>query len=405
VGLYIDEAFVSGGPYSWNTTTAANGSHYLVCNGYVNGTSSGSVGENVTVNNSAQTPAPTSSPTPAPTRTPTPVPTSAPTTAPTAASTIKPTASPTSVPTPSTCASTVDVFCTGRADGPALQAAMNCPGSVVRPHGTCDVNQALVGTNIGYEGADATLNVEPSVATGVTVVTGANSFSSLPWEHLKINGSSATGLLLQGNYTHFAQPRISGFTNNITIGTNGYLDTIVAPNTVFGGTGINCPTSSNAGEGIVVVGGAIVNSSIGSYNAGCGMTFLGTHFDGITGTPLVLNEGSNGASTDCTNCYIELMAQPSSGVMMSVTGYNGFGSMEWTNGQIQQDNLNASTSLLSLTNNGNASSAPYIRVSNTRLNNINLTGLSTNPNVALCADMTLGGGGLIGNVPNTGVCP
>src|SRR5271154_3828315 len=72
----------------------------------------------------------------------------------------------------SACTSTIDVFCTGSADGPALQTAMNCSGSVVRPHGTCDVNQALVGTNIGYEGADATLNIKASVTPGVTLVTG-----------------------------------------------------------------------------------------------------------------------------------------------------------------------------------------------------------------------------------------
>jgi hypothetical protein len=45
VGLYIDETYVSAGPYSWNTTAMANGSHYLVCNGYVNGSGNGSVGE------------------------------------------------------------------------------------------------------------------------------------------------------------------------------------------------------------------------------------------------------------------------------------------------------------------------------------------------------------------------
>jgi hypothetical protein len=299
------------------------------------------------------------------------------------------------------------VFCTGSADGPALQAAMNCPGSVVRPHGTCDVNKALVGTNIGFEGADATLNVESSVATGVTVVTGANSFTSLPWEHLKLTGSSATGLLLEGNFTHFDQPSISGFTNNITIGTNAFLDTIVAPTIWNGGTGINCPTSPNAGEGIVVVGGAIFNLVTGSFNSGCGLTFLGTHFDGISGTPLVLDEGSNGASTDCTNCYIELNVQPASGVMLSVTGFDAGGSIEWIGGQIQQDDLNASTSLLRLAKIGAARGAPYARVSNTRFRRIFLTGFSARPNVALCGDTSVpfAGGGTIGNVPNSGRCP
>jgi len=389
VRLYIDDVYVSGSPYLWKSTTTTNGSHYLLCNGYVNGSFTGSASENVMVTNVA--------PTPVPTIAPTPVPTTAPTNTPI----------PIGVPTPSACTSTVDVFCTGSADGAALQAAMNCSGSVVRPHGTCDVNQALVGTNIGYEGEDATLNVEPTVATGVTLVTSANAYTSRPWAHLRMTGSSSTGLLLEGNFTHLDQPSISGFANNITIGNNAYLDTIIAPTIWSGGRGIYCPTSSNAGEGIVVVGGEIFNLVTGSYNSGCGLTFSGTHFDGISGTPLVLNEGSNGAWTDCTNCYIELNVQPSGGAMLAVTGYDGGGSMEWIGGQIQQDNFNASTLLLSLTNNGTASSAPYVRVSNTRFRNITLTGFSSNANVALCADTSipLSGGGSIGNVPNSGICP
>src|ERR1700722_5318921 len=42
VGLYIDDKFVGYSPYSWDTTTAANGSHYLLCNGYVNSSLIGS---------------------------------------------------------------------------------------------------------------------------------------------------------------------------------------------------------------------------------------------------------------------------------------------------------------------------------------------------------------------------
>ena len=283
---------------------------------------------------------------------------------------------------------------------------MNCAGSVVRPHGTCDVNEALVGANIGYEGADAMLNVEASVSTGLTLVTGANAYNSKPWAHLRMNGSGATGLHLKGNFTHLDQPSISGFTNNILIGVNAFLDTIIAPTIWNGHTGLNCPTVSNAGEGIVVLGGAFFNMVRGSYNTGCGLTFFGTHFDAITGTPLVVNEGSNGASTDCTNCYIEENAQPSSGAMLSVTGYDAGGSIEWIGGQIQQD-FNGSTALLKLTKTGTAIGAPYIRVANTRFRDISLTGLSTRPNVALCGDTSvpLSGGGRIGNVPNSGKCP
>jgi len=388
IGLYIDNQWVSGSPYSWNTTTAANGSHYLLCNGYTKSSLNGSTSETVTVSNGSSTPQPTPSP------------------------------KPTSTPVAGGCAPSVDVYCTGKADSSALQAAMNCAGSVVRPHGTCDVNASLTGTNIGYEGIDALLNVESSVSTGVTLITGANSYGSLPWNHLRMSGSGTNGLLLEGNFTHLDQPTISGFANNIAIGSNAYLDTIIAPTLWNGGEGIYCPTSSNAGEGIVVIGGVIFNSNMGSYNSGCGMNFVGTHFDGITVAPLVLNEGSNGATTDCTNCYIESNVQPSGGAMLSVTGYSASGSMEWIGGQIQQDSSTL-TPLISLTNTGSSTSAPYIRVSNARFENINLlnssTGksLSSDPNVALCADTSLLGGtlgigtpgGTIGNIPNSGVCP
>jgi hypothetical protein len=57
VNLYIDDVYVAGGhspfSYSWNTTAKSNGSYYLVCNGYVNGSKNGSVTENVTVLNAA----------------------------------------------------------------------------------------------------------------------------------------------------------------------------------------------------------------------------------------------------------------------------------------------------------------------------------------------------------------
>jgi Bacterial Ig domain len=55
VGLYIDDVYVAAGnspfTFSWDTTSASNGNHYLVCNGYVNGSTNGSAAENVTVNN------------------------------------------------------------------------------------------------------------------------------------------------------------------------------------------------------------------------------------------------------------------------------------------------------------------------------------------------------------------
>ena len=88
--LYIDDKFVAYSTYSWDTTKFANGSHYLVCNGYRNGSLVGSVSEYVTVSNNAPTPTPTATPTPIPTATPTPKP-------PTPTPTPKP---PTPTPTP-----------------------------------------------------------------------------------------------------------------------------------------------------------------------------------------------------------------------------------------------------------------------------------------------------------------
>jgi hypothetical protein len=55
VNVYIDNVYTAGGrspfSYSWHTTAASNGSHYLVCNGYVNSKNNGGVSESVTVSN------------------------------------------------------------------------------------------------------------------------------------------------------------------------------------------------------------------------------------------------------------------------------------------------------------------------------------------------------------------
>src|ERR1700691_4582569 len=74
VGIYIDDVYMSGSPYSWDTTTVANGLHTVLCNGYlvVNGVkgSAGAASQSVTVYN----PTPTPTATPAPTASPTAVP-------------------------------------------------------------------------------------------------------------------------------------------------------------------------------------------------------------------------------------------------------------------------------------------------------------------------------------------
>jgi hypothetical protein len=53
--LYIDDVFIGHSSYSWNTAKFTNGSHYLLCNGYRNGTFIGSRSEKVTVSNNAPT--------------------------------------------------------------------------------------------------------------------------------------------------------------------------------------------------------------------------------------------------------------------------------------------------------------------------------------------------------------
>src|ERR1700722_5892330 len=81
--LYIDDVFVGTSTYFWNTAKFTNGSHYLLCNGYRNGSYIGNAQENVTVSNGAPTPTPKPTPTPTPTSTPTPRPTPTPTPTPT----------------------------------------------------------------------------------------------------------------------------------------------------------------------------------------------------------------------------------------------------------------------------------------------------------------------------------
>jgi len=71
--LYIDDVFVGYYTYSWNTTKFTNGSHYLLCNGYRNGSYIGNAAEHVTVSNGTPTPTPVP-PTPTPSATPTPGP-------------------------------------------------------------------------------------------------------------------------------------------------------------------------------------------------------------------------------------------------------------------------------------------------------------------------------------------
>jgi len=103
-GLYINDVWVGSGSYSWNTTTGANGSYYLLCNGYLNGVGNGQIAGTVTVSNGGS-PTPISSPTSAATPSPTGAPTPSPTKAPSPTASPTPTSSTGSIPGPPSFAS------------------------------------------------------------------------------------------------------------------------------------------------------------------------------------------------------------------------------------------------------------------------------------------------------------
>lgn len=425
--VYIDEIFVGYSPYSWNTTTVANGNYYLSCNGYLGGKGNGTISESVTVANAASTPKPTSSSSPIPTLGPSPTPTVIPTAAPTLAPTVAPSSTPTQASS-AACAypgqTTIDYTCTNKQDSPGLQAAMNCSGAVVRPHGVCDLNVGLTGTNINYEGADATLNCESTFAPNsagtescVTIVTGTNQYlvgEPLVWNNLKINDiggqtPNSTGLMVAGNLVTIKNLSINGFLSGLGFGTYAFLDDIYSLNIWNSNTGIACSGGTEV-EGFRFYGGQIFNSNYGLQNTGgCQMQFFGTHFDGIAIQPL------SGGFT-CHDCSIEeFTGQPSAGVMMSVSGDNAFSSILWQGGNIAQD-ASSNVPIITVTNTNSPAtptSAPWARFVDTFVRGVSTTvegngmTITSDPNVSICGIVSAPGNnaGYNGDVSNSGACP
>jgi hypothetical protein len=394
--FYLDDTFVTQSTSGQWTTPLSAGSHYLVCNAYIKGVQDGAADADVTVASSA---------TPTPSVVPTPLSTPTPQTSP------SPVGTPTPVRTP-TPTVTGDVHCTGSHDSAALKAAFTSGAQLVRSFGPCGIDTPLTiaADKVAYQGDGSPWTASGS---GVIFTTGPNSYNTPAWSTLVLRGpgtgTATVGLQVNGNFGNFTNLDSQGFGTELAIGPNGYLVTFVNPRLAGdgNGTGIACPTSSNAGEGITFLGGVIFNLSVGSLNQGCGLTLVGTHTDTITGSPATVDEGSNGASTDFVNAYFEETGSvfPSSGAIFTVKGYNGYGSLTFSNGQIQEDNFKTPPNLINLTNNAGSGSqsAPFATFNSVRIASLKTSSLPAN--VAICGSTSLNGGGLLGNVPNVGVCP
>jgi hypothetical protein len=332
-----------------------NGRHYLLCNAYVNGTGDGGAAASVTVANSGGS---------------------------------------------SGSGGDVNVACNGTSDSAALKKAFNTASRVLS-HGPCGIDQPLtvIADNVGFQGDGS-----PWIAPGSAIIftTGPNSYTTPVWTNLVLrgpkNGGTTVGLQINGNFATFMSLDVQGFGTQVQIGPNGYLDTFISPRLASNGsdTGFYCPTSSNAGEGIMFYGGEIFNLAKGIVNEGCGLQVNGTHIDTIAAAPVVLNPGSNGADSDFINAYIELNTTPTSGTIFTVSGP----ALTWSGGQIQEDN-NTPQNLIQITNNGGGTAVPYAIFDRVRFVNVNT---SVPVQVALCGDISFGGG-MAATVANVGFCP
>jgi len=397
--FYLDDVFAANSTTGIWTTPLSSGSHYLVCNAYIKGVQDGSASTDVTVASSA-TPTPSGNPTPVATPTP-------PTQLPTPVAT--PTPGSSQNPPPAVAG---NVHCTGSHDSAALMAAFTSGAQIVHSFGPCGIDTPLTiaADKVGYMGDGSPWTASGS---GVIFTTGPNSYNTPAWSSLVLRGpgtnTGTVGLQVNGNFGSFTNLDAQGFGTQLAIGPNGYLATFVNPRLAGdgNGTGIACPTSANAGEGITFLGGVVFNLAIGSSNQGCGMTFVGTHTDTISASPAIVNEGSNGASTDFVNAYFEETGSvfPSSGAIFTLKGYNGYGSITFANGQIQEDDYKTPPNLINLTSTAGAgaNSAPFATFNSVRISS--LTTASLPANVAICGSTSLNGGGMLGNVPNVGVCP
>jgi len=462
--FYLDDLYVTSNKTGVWSVSPNPGSHYIVCNAYSNGHQDGSADADITVQATSASPTPTSTPispsptpvatptstpistpvntptplaTPTPIATPVPTPTSTPispsptpvatptttpistpvnTPTPLATSTPITTPVPTLTPTPTPAATSPTptpapnagvVHCTGSQDSAAIDAAFKSGAAQVRTFGACDLDTTLTEEvdNVGLKTDGTPWHAEGS---GLVVNTGPNSYTTPAWDTLTLTGpgtgTATVGLQVDANFLTFNDLHVSGFGTQFQVGSNGYLITLNNAR-LYGdgnGVGINCVGGNNAGEGVNIISGQIFNLFNGIMDSGCDLTFIGTHEDTITGSLVT----TNGVGVDFINSYIEETGSsfPSSGAIFTVNGHNAYAHVTFTGGQIQEDNFNTPPPLANITGAGPGGQNPYVKITNVRLSSVTLP-TSTSPMFAICGSTSLNGGGTLGNIPNSGVCP
>ena len=419
--FYLDDLYVTSNKTGVWSVSPNPGSHYIVCNAYSNGHQDGSADADITVQATSASPTPTStpiSPSPTPVATPTSTPISTPVNTPTPLATSTPitTPVPTLTPTPTPAATSPTptpapnagvVHCTGSQDSAAIDAAFKSGAAQVRTFGACDLDTTLTEEvdNVGLKTDGTPWHAEGS---GLVVNTGPNSYTTPAWDTLTLTGpgtgTATVGLQVDANFLTFNDLHVSGFGTQFQVGSNGYLITLNNAR-LYGdgnGVGINCVGGNNAGEGVNIISGQIFNLFNGIMDSGCDLTFIGTHEDTITGSLVT----TNGVGVDFINSYIEETGSsfPSSGAIFTVNGHNAYAHVTFTGGQIQEDNFNTPPPLANITGAGPGGQNPYVKITNVRLSSVTLP-TSTSPMFAICGSTSLNGGGTLGNIPNSGVCP
>jgi hypothetical protein len=310
-------------------------------------------------------------------------------------------------PTPTPAPNAGVVHCTGSQDSAAIDAAFKSGAAQVRTFGACDLDTTLT-EEIDYVGLKTDGTPWHAEGSGLILNTGPNSYTTPAWNTLTLigpgTGTSTVGIQANANFLTLNDLYVSGFGTQFQVGSNGYLITLNNPR-LYGdgnGVGINCAGGSNAGEGINIVSGQIFNLFNGIMDSGCDLTFMGTHEDTITGSLVT----TNGVGVDFINSYIEETGSsfPSSGAIFTINGHNAYAHVTFTGGQIQEDNYNTPPQLANITGTGPTGQNPYVKVTNVRLSSITLP-TGTSPMVSICGSTSLNGGGTVGNIVNSGVCP
>ena len=322
-------------------------------------------------------------PTPLP---PTPTPTIAPTPTP-----LPPTPTPTSSPTPTP----GTPVCDGTTDDTAALNAQFAAGPSYLPFSkTCYAASALTTRNdIDFNGAQIHSGITSGCA--LTVTTGQNMYSGPNYTTPTLvgNGIAGTsGLCINGNHIDVDLANISGFGNDVQFGNFAYSIHFLNPY-LYGasGTAFYFPTGlSDAGEGIVVEGGSIFNSTNGVVNYGGSMFFNGTSIDSISNLPI-----DNSGDLHFKGRLEMSAALP--GAYVRVEGSNAYGHVTIEDSEILNDPNQGSVAV------ENDGTNTYVKVINTHFSGFPVTPAVTGSNataVGLCNN-TLGNGP-VNNIPNQG---